>query len=62
MQQRKFIKPERHTAFYPRRLVKTGSTRMLAVGKVVPQDWEMVKVSLVKLEGNECIIKLERLI
>jgi len=62
MEQKKFIRLKRHNAFYPRRLVKTGSTRMLAVGKIVPVDWEMVKVSLVKLEGNVCLIKLERLI
>lgn len=48
--------------FYPRKIGKAGHTRTLSVGRILPNDWEMVKVSVLKLEGKECILKVERLI
>lgn len=48
--------------FYSRKLSKAGGTRILSVGRVLPADWQVVKLSVVKLEGNECLLKLVRLI
>lgn len=48
--------------FYPRKIGKAGSTRTLSVGKILPSDWAVVKVTIEKLEGNICILKIERLV
>ena len=55
------VKPKKSNSFYPRKLVGSGGTRTLSVGRILPASWAMVKISVVKLEGNECILKLERL-
>lgn len=47
--------------FYPRKIAKSGNARYIAVSRILPKDWQMVKLSVVKLERNECILKLERL-
>jgi len=48
--------------FYSRKLVGTGGTRTLSVGKLLPTDWQLVNISVLKLEGKECILKIERLV
>ncbi|GAJ02881.1 unnamed protein product [marine sediment metagenome] len=48
--------------FYPRKIGKAGHTRTLSVGRILPPDWVMVKVSVQSLVGKECILKIERLI
>jgi len=55
------IKRKKANSFYPRKLVGSGGTRTLSLGKILPGDWTMVKVSVLKREGNECILKLEKL-
>ena len=62
MEQKPKVKRALAGEFYPRKLSKTGGTRMLSVGRVLPKDWQMVKLEVVKLEGDECILKLVRLI
>lgn len=47
--------------FYPRKIAKSGNDRYIAVTRILPKDWQMVKLSVVKLEENECILKLVRL-
>jgi len=56
------VKQRKRATFFPRKLVGSGGTRTLAVGRILPADWGMVKISVLKLEGNECIIRLEKLI
>lgn len=46
---------------FPRKIAKSGNARYIAVSRVLPMDWQMVKLSVLKLEGNECILKLEKL-
>jgi len=55
------VRPKKTSSFFPRKLVGSGGTRTLSVGKILPPSWNMVKVSVLKLEGSECILKLERL-
>lgn len=62
MKQKLEVKRVGTGAFYTRKLTKTGGTRMLSVGRVLPTDWQVVKLSVVKLEGDECILRLVRLI
>ena len=61
METRPKVKQKKTNSFYPRKLVGSGGTRTLSLGKILPSDWAMVKVSVLKREGNECILKLERL-
>ena len=56
------ITTKKQNSFYPRKIGKAGHTRTLSVGKILPSDWAMVKVSVLKLEGKECILRIEKLI
>jgi len=55
-------KPGQDKSFYARKVAKSGAARYIAVSRILPPDWQMVKVSVEKLEGNICILRLERLI
>jgi len=55
-------KPRQDRSFYARKVAKSGAARYIAVSRILPPDWQMVKVSVEKLEGNICILKIERLI
>ena len=48
--------------FFPRKVARSGNARYVAVTRILPKDWEMVKLSVVKLEGDICILRLQRLI
>jgi len=47
--------------FYPRKIARSGHARYIAVTRILPKDWSMVKLSVVKLEGDECILRLIKL-
>lgn len=55
-------KPEKDTSFYPRKIGKAGGTRTLAVGKILPPDWLVVKVSVLTQTDKAYILKIEKLI
>ena len=44
-----------------RKLAKSGGSRYLAVGKILPEDWLIVKVSIEKLEDTVCLLRIEKL-
>jgi len=48
--------------FYSRRIGKAGATRTLSVGRILPSDWTIVKVVVEKLEGEECVLRITRLV
>lgn len=54
--------PKKANSFYPRKLVGSGGTRTLAVGKILPNNWSMVKVTVLEKDDKQCILKLEKLI
>jgi len=56
------VKRPNSKLFYSRKIGKAGHTRTLSVGRILPSDWLVVKVEVLKLEGKECILKIERLI
>lgn len=44
-----------------RKIAKSGGSRYLAVGKILPEDWLIVKVSIEKLEDTVCLLRIEKL-
>ena len=44
--------------FYLRKLAKSGSSRYLSVGTILPKDWEAVKVYVVYLDSQKCILEI----
>lgn len=51
----------RRSPYLIRKLSRSGNTRYLSLGAVLPQSWEVVKVSVDKLEDRVCILRLEQL-
>lgn len=47
--------------FYDRRLRKSGNTRTIAVGKVLPHTWDFVRIRTLKEGDGYAIIKFSRL-
>ena len=47
--------------FYHRKITKAGGTRTLALGRMIPDDWLLVKCRVVKIEGKVCLIELIKL-
>lgn len=43
------------------KISKSGGTRYLAMGKILPEDWLIVKVSIEKLEDTVCFLRIEKL-
>ena len=42
-----------------RRIAKSGNSRYLSVGTIVPKEWEVVKVYVVESRYDRCILRLE---
>lgn len=55
------VKQSKGTEFYARRVARSGNSRYIAVSRILPKHWNMVKINVVKLEGDECILRLVRL-
>lgn len=49
------------TAFYDRKLVKTGATRVLSVGKVLPPEWLIVRITARRTSANIVVLKIQKL-
>lgn len=61
MVQRKRPKIEvRESQFYIRKLSKAGGSRYLNVGTILPREWEWMRVSIVEIDNDTCILKLNK--
>jgi len=45
--------------FTVRRINKSGNSRYLNIGTVIPEGWTHVKVIVEELTGDVCVLKLE---
>jgi len=43
------------------KIAKTGKTRYLNVGALLPTDWGVVKVTIVKFGEGACVLRLEQI-
>ena len=48
-------------SYHIRKLAKSGNSRYLSVGKIVPTDWEVVKVIVLKRDDDSCTLRLEQI-
>lgn len=44
--------------FHLRKLAKSGSSRYISVGTILPKDWEAVKVYVEDLTAEGCLLKI----
>lgn len=51
----------REVPFFHRKVGRRGATRSLSVGKILPTDWYLVKVRVIKLEGKTCLLEITKL-
>ena len=54
-------KPKGSTTFYLRTLSKSGGTRYLSVGTILPPEWQHVKVFVLEQNSNKITLLLERI-
>jgi len=47
--------------FYDRKVQKTGSTRLLSLGKVIPVGWRYVRIRKLREDINILYISIEKL-
>ena len=49
------------SSFVIRKLASSGSSRYISTNKLVPKDWEAVKVYVVELKGDYCVLRLQKI-
>ena len=54
-------KAEVETPFRHRKVARSGGSRYIAVTGMVPKDWHIVKMQVLKLEGSVCVLELTKL-
>lgn len=55
------VSKQASSQFYHRKLARAGSTRYLAVGKILPSSWSFVQVEVKGLTDKECLLKISKL-
>lgn len=49
------------TTFYHRKLTPSGGTRTLSVGRILPSDWLIVKIQVLKQDDRVCVLEFTKL-
>ena len=47
--------------FFHRKLARSRSSRYLAVGKIVPEDWLIVRVEVKSITDKVCVLEITKL-
>uniref|UniRef100_A0A6H2A3F0 Uncharacterized protein n=1 Tax=viral metagenome TaxID=1070528 RepID=A0A6H2A3F0_9ZZZZ len=47
---------------YPRKVVRQGGARTISVGKILPSDWLIVAITVVKRSEKTYVLKLEKIL
>uniref|UniRef100_A0A6H2A4P3 Uncharacterized protein n=1 Tax=viral metagenome TaxID=1070528 RepID=A0A6H2A4P3_9ZZZZ len=47
--------------FFHRKIAKSGNSRYLAVGKILPEDWHVLRVEVAELKDKHCILQITKL-
>jgi len=47
--------------FFHRKLAKSGGSRYLAVGRMIPPDWLIVKIRVLKQDIKTCVLEITKL-
>jgi hypothetical protein len=47
---------------YDRKVVKMGNTRVLCVGRIIPDDWQYVRITVKKAKNGERYIEIRKLL
>ena len=55
------VKPEKQVPFWHRKLGKPDSARSMSMRNILPESWYLVRVKIVKLEGNTCLLEVSKL-
>lgn len=53
--------PKKQAPFYHRKVAKSGGSRYILVGNILPKDWLIVKIKPLKLKGRVCVLELTKL-
>lgn len=54
-------KLKKQEPFYHRKLARSGGSRYLAVGKLLPEDWLYVRVIIREMKEKACILEIIKL-
>jgi len=57
----KQLKPVEQGAFFHRKVAKSGGSRYIAVGKILPDGWHIVRVKVLKLVDRTCVLEITKL-
>ena len=44
--------------YYIRKLAKSGSSRYLSIGVILPKEWEAVKIYVENLSPESCLLRI----
>jgi len=49
------------TSFILRKVARSGSSRYISVNKLLPDNWQAVKVYVIEITGDYCVLKLVKI-
>lgn len=55
------VKARLADSYQIRKISKSGNTRYLSVGRVLPPDWVVVKLYVISLASGVCVLRLEQI-
>lgn len=47
--------------FFDRKVLNYGSSRTVAMGKIIPKGWPYVRLTIIKQEGDKITVTIEKL-
>uniref|UniRef100_A0A6M3LVK1 Uncharacterized protein n=1 Tax=viral metagenome TaxID=1070528 RepID=A0A6M3LVK1_9ZZZZ len=53
--------PKKQAPFYHRKVARSGGSRYISVGNVLPKDWHIVKIRVQRLGDRVCVLELTKL-
>lgn len=59
---RQFKGTSQRRKFFDRKLQDTGYTKVLSMGKIIPQDWKYVRITPLSKNETSIVIRIDKLL
>lgn len=50
-----------YPSFYHCKIAKSGGSRYIAIGRILPKDWIIVRLSVKRLDDKACLLHIQKM-
>jgi len=50
-----------YPSFYHCKIAKSGGSRYIAIGRILPKDWIIVRLSVERLDDKVCLLRIQKM-